>query len=81
MPDVMFFSSTYEAPEIARQVLDRVNFNWIPLVNDTQFKDYIGGNGYPLTIVVDKAGNIAAFEYGTSPEQRVSLKRKISELR
>lgn len=81
MPDVMFFSSTYEAPEIARQVLDRVNFNWIPLVNDTQFKEYIGGNGYPLTVVVDKAGNIAAFEYGTSPEQRASLKSKIAELR
>lgn len=38
MSDVMFFSSTYEAPEIARQVLDKVNFNWIALVNDTQFK-------------------------------------------
>ena len=81
MPDVMFFSSTYEAPEIARQVLDRVKFNWIPIVNDTQFKKYIGNNGYPLTIVVDKTGKIAAFEYGTSPEQRASLKNKILELR
>lgn len=81
MPDVMFFSSTYEAPEIARQVLDKINFNWIPLVNDTLFKKWIGGNGYPLTIVVDKSGKIAAFEYGTSPEQRASLKNKISELR
>ena len=81
MPDVMFFSSTYEAPEIARQVLDKVNFNWIPLVNNKQFKEWIGGNGYPLTVVVDKSGKIAAFEYGTSPEQRASLKKRISELR
>lgn len=81
MPDVMFFSSTYESPEVARQVLDKVNFNWIPLVNNTQFKEFIGDNGYPLTIVVDKSGKIAAFEYGTSPEQRESLKNKISELR
>lgn len=81
MPDVMFFSSTYESPEVARQVLDNVRFNWIPLVNDTQFKDFIGNNGYPLTIVVDKSGKIAAFEYGTSPEQRASLKNKISKLR
>lgn len=81
MPDVMFFSSTYEAPEIARQVLDKVDFNWIPLVNDTQFKNYIGNNGYPLTIVIDKSGVVAAFEYGTSPEQREALKNKISELR
>ena len=81
MPEVMFFSSTYEAPEIARQVLDKVDFNWIPLVNDTQFKEYIGDNGYPLTIIVDKSGTIAAFEYGTSPEQRAALKSKILELR
>lgn len=81
MPEVMFFSSTYEAPEIARQVLDKVNFNWIPLVNDTQFRKYIGNNGYPLTIIIDKSGKIAAFEYGTSPEQRAALKSKILELR
>lgn len=81
MPDVMFFSSTYETPEIARQVLDKVNFNWIHLVNDTQFKNWIGGNGYPLTIIIDKDGKIAAFEYGTSPEQRAALKNKILELR
>lgn len=81
MPDVMFFSSTYETPEIARQVLDKIKFNWIHLVNDTQFKKWIGENGYPLTIIIDKSGIIAALEYGTSPEQRASLKRKISELR
>lgn len=81
MPDVMFFSSTYESPEIARKVLDKVRFNWIPLVNDTQFKDWIGIKGYPLTIVVDKSGIIATFEYGTSPEQRAQLKSKIQSLR
>ena len=81
MPDVMFFSSTYEAPEVARQVLDKTKLNWIPLVNDTQFKEYIGNNGYPLTIVIDKSGHIATFEYGTSPAQRDALKNKILELR
>lgn len=81
MPDVMFFSSTYEAPEIARQVLDKTDFNWTHLVNNDQFNKWIGGNGYPLTIVVDKSGKIAAVEYGTSPEQRASLKHKIQSLR
>lgn len=81
MPDVMFFSSTFEKPDIARQVLDEVNFNWIPLVNSKAFHKWIGSNGYPLTIVVDKSGHIAAFEYGTSPEQRDRLKKKISEMR
>lgn len=81
MPDVMFFSSTYESAEVAQQVFNAVNYNWIPLVNDTQFTKFIGKNGYPLTIVIDKSGKIAAFEYGTSTEQRATLKNKILELR
>ena len=81
MPEVMFFSSTYESPEVARQVLDKGTFNWIPIVNDTQFKEFIGSNGYPLTIVIDKSGTVAMVEYGTSPEQRERLKNKIGELK
>lgn len=81
MPDVMFFSSTYEKPEIARPVLDKTGFNWIPLVNDAQFKEYIGSNGYPMTVVVDKEGTIVQVEYSTSPLQREKLKRTIDELR
>ena len=81
MSDVMFFSSTYEAPEVARQVLDKVRFTWIPIVNDTRFKKWIGSKGYPLTIIVDKLGKIAAFEYGTSPEKRAALKNKIVSLK
>lgn len=81
MPDVMFFSSTYERPETARPVLERTGFKWIPLVNDTQFKEYLGANGYPMTIVVDKNGKIAQIEYGTSPMQRDKLKQTIQSLR
>ena len=81
MPDVMFFSSTYESAEIARKVFEKVKFSWIPLVDDTQFMKFIGNNGYPLTLVVDKEGKIAAFEYGTSQEQRDTLKQKIQSLR
>lgn len=81
MPDVMFFSSTYEKPETARPVLEMTGFNWIALVNDTQFKEYIGSNGYPLTVVIDKNGNIACVEYGTSPVQREKIKQTIQSLR
>ena len=81
MPDVMFFSSTYETAKTARPVLKQTGYNWIPLVNDTQFKEYIGSSGYPLTIVVDKAGKIAQIEYGTSPEKRDKLKQTIQSLR
>ena len=81
MPDVMFFSSTYETPEVARQVLDKVRFNWIPIVNDKQFCKWIGDKGYPMTIIIDKEGKIVMIEYGTSPEKREAIKHTIESLR
>lgn len=80
MPDVMFFSSTYESAEIARPVIEKHKFNWIPLVNNNQFSQYIGNNGYPLTVVVDKDGVVAMVEYGTSATQREALKKMIKSL-
>ena len=81
MPDVMFFSSTYETPEVARQVLDKVRFNWIPIVNDTQFCEWVGDRGYPMTIIINKEGKIAMIEFGTSPEKREAIKQTIKSLR
>ena len=81
MPEVMFFSSTYESADIAGPVIKSRGFNWIPLVSDTLFHKYIGNNGYPLTMVVDKNGKIVKAEYGTSPEQRADLKEAIKSLR
>lgn len=81
MPDVMFFSSTYEDADTARPVLEKQRFNWIPIVNDTQFKEFVGSNGYPMTIIIDKEGIISKVEYGTSPLQREELKEKIQSLR
>ena len=42
--------------------------------------EFIGSNGYPMTIVVDKAGVITMIEYGTSPTQRTKLKEEIRKL-
>lgn len=80
MPDVMFFSVTYEDAEKARPVIESRKFNWIPLVNDKTFKAFIGRNGYPMTIVVDKNGMVSKVEYGTSPLQRAELKERIEAL-
>ena len=41
MPDVMFFSVTYEQPETAHSILECTGFNQIPLVNNTMVKDTI----------------------------------------
>lgn len=81
MPDVMFFSATYENAERARPVIEKHGFNWIHLVNDNQFKNWIGGQGYPMTIVVDKSGIITHVEYGTSAVQREELKKQIEAVR
>lgn len=82
MPDVMFFSATYERAKFARTVLEKHGFNWIPLVEDKQFSQWISPNyGYPVTIIIGKDGRIAMTEHGTSPEKRDALKAKIQEFR
>lgn len=81
MPDVMFFSSTSEDKSIALPVIEARNFNWIPLINNTQFGSFAGKNYHPVTIVVDKSGIIRHVEYGTSPYQREILKNSIESLR
>jgi hypothetical protein len=62
-------------------VIEKQDFNWIPLVNDTQFKEWIDDSGYPMTIVVDKSGTITHIEHGTSPVQREQLKQQIQSVR
>ena len=80
MPDVMFFSATYESAEIARPIIEKQGFIWIHLIDNTQFKEFVGNNGYPMTIIVDKAGVVAMIEFGTSPTQRTKLKEEIRKL-
>ena len=77
MPEVIFFSATHESAEIARPIVEKYGFNWIHLVYNTQFKDFVGSNVYPMTIVVDKKGIVSMVEFGTSPTQRAELKKKI----
>ena len=81
MTDVMFFSSTYESAEIARPIVEKHGFNWIHLVDNEKFKEFIGSNGFPMTIIVDKHGIVSMIEYGTSPTQRTALKERIELLR
>lgn len=81
MPDVMFYSSTYESAEIARPIVEKLGFNWIHLVDNEKFKEFIGSNGLPMTIIVDKHGIVSMIEYGTSPTQRTALKERIELLR
>lgn len=81
MPDVMYFSSTFEEPETVRSIFEAQKFNWTHLVNDTLFYRYIGNHGYPMTIIVDKKGVVSMVEYGTSSIQRNIMKERIAALR
>lgn len=81
MPDVMFFSSTYETAERAKPVLEKQGFNWINIVDDDEFVKYVGNNGYPINVIVDKNGYVAMVEYGTSTILRNEMKNKIQSLR
>lgn len=80
MPEVMFFSSTFESADVALPVIKNRGFNWIPIVNDSIFDKHVGRRGYPLTVVVDKEGIVAAVEHGTSPSRREDLRQKIKSL-
>lgn len=80
MPGVMFFSSTFESAKVAHPVIESRGFNWIPLVNDTVLYKYVGNNGFPLTVVIDKEGTVVMAEHGTSATKREALKRKIKSL-
>lgn len=81
MPDVVFFSSTYEDKATAQPVLEKMRFNWTHLINNNKFTDFVGKNGYPTTIVVDKDGIVRQVEFGTSPLQREKLLQTIQSLR
>ncbi len=81
MSDVMFFSATFEDVERAKPIIECQGFNWIALINDKQFTEFIGSNGYPMTIVIDKSGIVKKVEYGTSPIQLLELKKFIQLLR
>ena len=80
MPEVMFFSSTHESAELAGPVLEKHGFNWIPLVNKKQFRDFRGSKGFPMTIIVDKEGVVRDVVNGTSPETRDRLLTMIRSL-
>lgn len=81
MPDVMFFSSTYENAERAKPIIEKQKFNWIHIVNDDKFVKFVGSNGYPMTVVIDKYGVVSMVEFGTSEMLRDELKKKIQSLR
>ena len=78
-PGVMFFSATYHDAETAKRITDKHHFTWTHLVEAKDMMAWIGYEGFPLTIVVDKKGIVRHAVHGTNETKREELLSKIKE--
>lgn len=72
-PDVLFFSATFHDAATTRKITDQHHFTWTHLANAKEMMSWIDGKGFPLTIVVDKAGIVRHLVHGTSVKKRQDL--------
>ena len=79
LPDVMFFSATFHEAETAKRITDKHHFTWTHLVEAKDMMSWIGNEGFPLTIVVDKKGIVRYAVHGTNESKREELLAKIKE--
>ena len=79
LPGVMFFSATYHDAETAKRITDKHHFTWTHLVEAKDMMAWIGYEGFPLTIVVDKKGIVRHAVHGTNETKREELLAKIKE--
>ena len=79
LPGVMFFSATYHDAETAKRITDKHHFTWTHLIEAKDMMAWIGTEGFPLTIVVDKKGIVRHTVHGTNEDKRAELLAKIKE--
>ena len=79
VPNVVFFSATYHDAETVRKITDKHHFTWTHLVEAKDMMAWIGYEGFPLTIVVDKKGIVRHAVHGTNKAKREILLAKIKE--
>ena len=79
LPDVIFLSATYHDAETAKRITDKHNFTWMHLVEAKDMMAWIGTEGFPFTVVVDKQGIVRYAVHGTNEEKRAELLAKIKE--
>ena len=78
-PNVMFFSATYHDAEIVKRITDKHHFTWTHLVEAKYMMSWIGTEGFPFTVVVDKQGIVRHAVHGTNETKREELLAKIKE--
>ncbi len=79
LPDVIFLSATYHDAETTKRITDKHNFTWMHLVEAKDMMAWIGTEGFPFTVVVDKQGIVRYAVHGTNEEKRAELLAKIKE--
>ena len=79
LPDVIFLSATYHDAETTKRITDKYNFTWMHLVEAKDMMAWIGTEGFPFTVVVDKQGIVRYAVHGTNEEKRAELLAKIKE--
>ncbi len=79
-PDVLFFSATYHDEALTRKITGQHNFNWTHLIEAKDMMSWVQGEGFPLTIVVDKNGVVRHLVHGTNEEKRASILECIKQL-
>ena len=79
LPNVMFFSATYHDAETVKRITDKHHFTWTHLVEAKDMMAWIGYEGFPLTIVVDKKGIVRHAVHGTNETKREELLAIIKE--
>lgn len=72
-PDVMFFSATYHDEALTRKITEQHHFTWTHLIEARDMMSWIQGQGFPLTIVVDKQGIVRHLVHGTNSEKRAAI--------
>ena len=63
----------------AKRITDKHHFTWTHLVEAKDMMAWIGYEGFPLTIVVDKKGIVRHAVHGTNETKREELLSKIKE--
>ena len=79
LPHVMFLSATFHDAETAKRITDKHHFTWTHLVEAKDMMSWIGTEGFPLTIVVDKKGIVRYAVHGTNETTREKLLTTIKE--
>ena len=79
-PSVIFLSANFESADKVREIVKAEGFNWTHIYNDTYFTQWVGSEGYPLTIVLDKSGIVRNITHGTNKEKRIAIHKMIEQL-